>query len=267
MKQQDNIDNFLVVEQALFQDLDYSVMRHRSCKKAATEQLHRGLSLEHDPLRRLLVLLGIAKWLLEVEVMQHEAYLELERCYQAFRENVGNALSGHIEDAILLIRDKQEIYELVARNQAKYRNLLIGSIIQLPLTVSNFAYGQYVMLHEQLGPILRVFRRTFAYPVGLSELDTSSDLVPPIICGIKAGVADGIWQIMGRAEIGMFQVPYFRSAMRGKSGEVLEWSVTNGVESICFGAELPDRFKELEQNQVYPPGLVNKKLRIALGLS
>lgn len=99
-----------------------------------------------------------------------------------------------------------------------------------------------------MGPIIRVFDLiSKEQQIDLNSLLERKLLFPPIITGLFAAIRTGLWKKVGKLPVANFTHPMFiLSRWNDRTGEVLYWSLWDGINFIDMGKYLPEEYKDLE---------------------
>ena len=133
-------------------------------------------------------------------------------------------------------------------------SLKVGDILEIPLSLGRKAYGQYIFLDKEMGPLFQVYDLITENVVRLDQLKEAKALFPPIIVGLKAAVRLGLWTVVGRMPVEGFVYPNFVSTFFNfKTGKAGIWFLWDGNQSIRIGNKLPEEYKKLEFLSVWSP--------------
>jgi hypothetical protein len=133
------------------------------------------------------------------------------------------------------------------------KKLIVGDIIEIPLSNRKKAYGQY--LHKsKMGPIIQVFDLTYRDKIELDQIISSRPLFPPVITGLNAAIKTGLWKIVGNKPVLSFVHPKFVSTLYDQvTGKARIWFIWDGQSYSKVGAVLPAEYKKLEFLVVWDP--------------
>jgi hypothetical protein len=132
--------------------------------------------------------------------------------------------------------------------------IIIGDIVEIPLSSGQKAYGQYVFWDHKMGPLIKIFDLQVDNEIKLVEIKNAKPLFPPIITGLFAAVKKGLWKVVGNLPVIGFEYPGFISTIYDeKTGKARTWYLWNGSESIRIGDRLPEKYKNLEYLVVWSP--------------
>ena len=144
----------------------------------------------------------------------------------------------------------------------------IGDIFQIPLSMGEKAYGQYMVM-EVGGPIIRIFNlivKKEAPDPALEEIINHNLLFAPIYSSLVS-IRSGKWKVIGNKKVEDFNIPHFVYAYRDiKSNRVTKWFLYTGERKIfglfskALGDRLPNEYQSLEFKGVYSPDLVEKRI-------
>lgn len=140
------------------------------------------------------------------------------------------------------------------------KRVKVGDILLIPLPDGRFGYGQYIHWNPEQGPLVQVFAKTTAVPSALEEIEKQSPLFPPVFVGLMFAVNSGRWKILGNLTIEDFKHPLFKHGFPDKSGVIRDWQIWDGSKYERLGADLPERYHNLELLLGWSPQLIEERV-------
>jgi hypothetical protein len=134
-----------------------------------------------------------------------------------------------------------------------------GDCFSIPLTDGRLAFGQYICLHPQSGPLIRVFDRISTDVVPLEELRSSGLRFPPVFVGLNPPIRTGRWRKIGNLPIAGFQFPRFRYSLQRRKGVNHDWLIWDGNNYERVG-DLPPECRSLETPGVWAYGDLEERI-------
>jgi len=127
-----------------------------------------------------------------------------------------------------------------------------GDCFSVPLEDSTFAFGQYMLPHPKVGPLVRIFDFRSPTPnIRVDELRKAALLFPPVFVGLNPPVRSGRWKKIGAFPTEDFEFPMFRASLLLKDGMNNDWKIWDGKTYVTIGTLSPE-FEHLELKAVYP---------------
>lgn len=129
----------------------------------------------------------------------------------------------------------------------------VGTIFEISLSGDRKAFGQYAY-RDRMGPIIQVFSLIAKERPDQNIILNSGLLFPPVITGLFAALAQGLWVSIGFNKVKQFEYPGFVSTFENeRTGEASIWYYWDGVNSIRLGLVLPNEYKSKEYLMVWDP--------------
>lgn len=138
--------------------------------------------------------------------------------------------------------------------------IVVGNILQLPLIEGGFAYAHYVFDDPQKGMLIAVLSEVYPEPVDPKILGIREYLFPPVFCGLRYAVREGVWQIVGWASTEHFVFPRFKSGIPDKNRVVHNWFIYDGKETVLVEDDVPADLDSLEELSTYPPKMITDRI-------
>lgn len=147
-----------------------------------------------------------------------------------------------------------------AAGQGPRARLAVGDVVEIPLPDGRKGYGRYVHWDPRVGPLLQVYDLIADDPPPLAAILAAGPKFPPVITGVQAAVAAGLWRVVGHAPVRDFVYPTFRNGLPDARGRVAVWYLYDGREERRVGA-LPPGGERYEPLVVWAPADVAARIQ------
>jgi hypothetical protein len=139
----------------------------------------------------------------------------------------------------------------------------IGDVVEIS-TKRGFAYGHYVLRHEQMGALLRVFPGFFSErPTDFTELVSQ----PPRLVTffpIGAAVHRGIFPVIAHvpvSEADQILPPFKARGHIDRQGRVHDWWIRDGERERRISGRLPTKYHSLPEWEIINDTLLIERLQ------
>ncbi len=142
------------------------------------------------------------------------------------------------------------------------KRLKIGDILEIPLSTTRRAFGQYVG-KDRFGTMIRIFKLIARGNKSIrnEEIIESGEMFPPVFAPIELAVKNQWWKVIGNNPIINFKYqPYVSTFFHEGYGKGGYWYLWDGEKSTLLGPVLPEKYKICEFFMLWGTEALRKRI-------